>query len=280
MSKVAILAIVSMLAFGFAGIGMAQTVTGDDQGSTVTVKGETWDGDSRGFAYYGGLSKQKGEETSARRGARISVDGQPDKFAISGPGPGFELTFTTTESSFRLIVDGDRFPRAITQPIDVPAGGGVLDIGRIDTIRAEGPEHTWPLVMVATALGYTSTLEMLADNKAAIRLLVLGSGAAGAPDFANDATISITSGGTADVYPYTMDPQDTFFQLTGPRLGAFLIIVPFAAGDEPDKDVTIQITDTVTAKTLDPPRPWTYDTLIVSVRNGFATDIRVPPKTN
>ena len=41
MSKVATLAIASMLAFGFAGIGMAQTVTGDDQGVTVTVKGET-----------------------------------------------------------------------------------------------------------------------------------------------------------------------------------------------------------------------------------------------
>ncbi len=41
MSKVATLAITSMLAFGFAGIGMAQTVTRDDQGVTVTVKGGT-----------------------------------------------------------------------------------------------------------------------------------------------------------------------------------------------------------------------------------------------
>ncbi len=270
MSKVATLAIASMLAFGFAGIGMAQTVTGDDQGVTVTVKGESWDADSRGFAYIAGLSKKKGEETSARRGSRISVDGQPDKFTISGPGPGFELTFTTTESSFRLIVDGDRFPRTITQPIDVPDGGGVVDIGRIDAPRAEGPEHTWPLPMTATALGYTTALEMLADNKAAIRLLVLGSGAAGAPDLANDATISITSGGTADVFPFDMNPQDTFFQMTGPRVGAFLIIVPFAAGDDPDKDVTIQITDTTTDTVLDPPRPWAYDPLIVSVRNGFA----------
>jgi hypothetical protein len=281
MSKIPTLAIASMLAFGFASIGTAQTVTGGDQGVTVTVKGESWDADSRGFAYYGGLSKAKGEETSARRGSRISVDGQPDKFAIAGPGPGFELTFTTTEKSFRLIVDGDRFPRVITQPIDVPAGGGVLDIRRIGSPRAEGPEHTWPLLMAATALGYATSLKMLADNKAAIRLLVRGSGAAGAPDFANDATISITSGDTTNVFPFKMDPQNTFFQITGPRLGAFLIIVPFAAGEDPDKDLTIQITDTVTATTLDPPRPWTYDPIIVSVRKGFATaTVSVRPNTN
>ena len=110
MREITTFAVASVFACAFAGIGMAQTITGDNQGVTVTVKGESWDADSRGFAYFGGLSKKKGEETSARRGARISVDGQPDKFAISGPGPGFELTFTTTESSFRLIVDGDRFP--------------------------------------------------------------------------------------------------------------------------------------------------------------------------
>ncbi len=271
MSKVATLAIASMLAFGFAGIGMAQTVTGDDQGVTVTVKGESWDADSRGFAYIAGLSKKKGEETSARRGSRISVHGQPDKFTISGPGPGFELTFTAKEPSFRLIVDGDRFPRVITQPYNVPDGGGVVDIGRIDAPRAEGPEHTWPLPMTATALGYTTALEMLADDKAAIMLYVLGSGAAGAPDFTNAATISITSGGTADVFPFDMNKKDTFFQMTGPSAGSFLIIVPFAAGGDPDKDVTIQITDTTTDTVLDPPRPWAYDPLIVSVRNGFAT---------
>jgi hypothetical protein len=280
MRKITTLAVASALAFGFTGIGMAQTVTGDDQGVEIIIRGESWDADSRGFAYVAGLSKKEGKETSARRGSRISVDGQPDKFAISGPGPGFELTFTTTESSFRLIVDGDRFPRTITQPVDVPDGGGVLDIGRVGAPRAEGPEHTWPLGMAATALGYTTALEMLADNKAAIRLLVLGSGAAGAPDLANDATISITSGDTTDVFPFTMDPQDTFFQMTGPRLGAFLIIVSFAAGDDPDKNVTIRTTDTVTAKMLDPPRPWTYDPLVVSVRKGFATEVDVIPKTN
>jgi hypothetical protein len=300
MTMIAALAISSMLVFGFANIGMAQTGAGDDKGVTVTVKGESWDADSRGFAYYRALSKTEGEKTSARRGSRISVDGQPDKFAIAGPGPGFELTFTTKEPSFRLIVDGDRFPRVITQPYNVPNGGGVIDIGRIDSLRAEGQEHTWPLVMAANELGYTTAWEMLADNKAAIRLLVLGSGEDGAPKWTNDATISVTTGDStpatpisepttspfllrivqaAYVFPFDMNKKDTFFQMTGPRLGAFLVIVSFAAGDDPDKDVTIQITDTVTETMLDPPRPWTYDPLTVSVRNGFTTpSIRVHPK--
>ncbi len=143
MTIIATLAISTMLVFGVINISMAQTAAGDDKEVTVTVKGESWDTDSRGFAFYGALSKTEGEKTSARRGSRISVDGRPDKFAIAGPGPGFELTFTTKEPSFRLIVDGDRFPRVITQPYNVPDGGGVIEIGRIDSPRAEGPEHTW-----------------------------------------------------------------------------------------------------------------------------------------
>jgi hypothetical protein len=300
MTLIAILTVSSMLAFGFAGIGMAQTATGDDQGVTVTVKGESWDADSRGFAAIGALSKTEGEKTSARRGSRISVDGQPDKFAIAGPGPGFELTFTTKEPSFRLVVDGDRFPRVLTQPYNVPDGGGVIDIGRIDSLRAEGPEYTWPLVMAANELGYTTAWEMLADNKAAIRLLVLGSGEEGAPGWTNDATISVTTGDStpaapvseptgspfllrlvqaAYVFPFDMNKKDTFFLMNVPSAGAFLIIVSFAAGEDPDKDVTIQITDNVTEEMLDPPRPWIYAPLIVSVRNGFTTpSIRVYPK--
>jgi len=300
MGRIATLAIGSIFVFVFANIGMAQTGAGDDKEVTVTVKGESWDADSRGFAYYRGLSKTEGEKTSARRGSRISVDGQPDKFAIASPGPGFELTFTTKAPSFRLIVDGDRFPRVITQPYKVPDDGGVIDIGRIDALRAEGQEHTWPLVMAANELGYTTAWEMLADNTAAIRLLVLGSGEEGAPTFTNDATISVTTGKNtlvtpiskptsspfllrivqaAYVFPFDMNKKDTFFQMTGPRLGAFLIIVSFAAGEDPDKDVTIQITDTVTETMWDPPRPWIYDPLTVSVRNGFTSPtVRVPPK--
>ena len=300
MGKIAILAIGSMLVFGFANIGMAQTGAGDDKGVTVTVKGESWDTDSRGFAFFGVLSKTEGEKKAARRGSRISVDGQPDEFAIASPGPGFELIFTTKEPSFRLIVDGDRFPRVITQPYDVPAGGGEIDIGRIDSPRAEGLEHTWPLVMAANQLGYITAWEMLADNKAALMLYVNGSGEEGAPRRPNDATISVTTGDStlatpiseptsspfllrivqaAYVFPFTMDKKDTFFQMTGPRLGVFLIIISFAAGEDPDKDVTIQITDTVTEAMWDPPRPWIYDPLTVSVRNGFATStVRANPK--
>jgi hypothetical protein len=300
MSIIATLAIGSMLGFGFANIGMAQTGDGDDQGVTVTAKGESWDADSRGFAFYGVLSKTEREKTSARRGSRISVDGRPDKFTIASPGPGFELTFTTKEPSFRLIVDGDRFPRVLTPPYEVPAGGGETDIGRIDALRAEGLEHTWPLVMAANELGYTTAWEMLADNKAAIRLLVLGSGEEGAPEWTDAATISVTTGDSAlatpisqptnspfllrivqavYVFPFDMNKKDTFFQMTGPSSGAFLIIVSFAAGEDPDKDVTIQITDTVTETMWDPPRPWTYAPLTVSVRNGFTMpSVRVHPK--
>jgi len=101
MSIIATLAIGSLLGFGFANIGIAQTGDGDDQGVTVTAKGESWDADSRGFAFYGVLSKTEREKTSARRGSRISVDGRPDKFTIASPGPGFELTFTTKEPAFR-----------------------------------------------------------------------------------------------------------------------------------------------------------------------------------
>ena len=165
----------------------------------------------------------------------------------------------------------------ITQPYEVPEGGGELDIGRIDAPRAEGPEHTWPLPMAANELGYATAFEMLADNKAAIRILVMGSGAEGAPDIADDSTGSI-EGADAKVLPFDMDTKVTFFQMTGPRIGAFLVVVPFADGEAPDKDAIIKVTDTVTETTWDPPRPWIYDPLIVSLRNGFSTQtIRVFP---
>jgi len=291
-SMLAALAIGSMLGFWFTNTGIAQTSTGDEQGVTVTVKGESWDADSRGFAYLQALTKSEGEEKAARRGSRISIDGQPDKFAIAGPGPGFELTFTTKEPSFRLIIDGDRFPRVLTQPYEVPDGGGVVDVDRIDALRAEGPEHTWPLVMAANELGYATAWEMLADNKAAIRLKVFGSGEEGAPEWTDGARISVTTGSStlakptseatnspflmrivqpAYVFPFDMTKKDTFFQMNVPSTGAFLIIVSFSANEDPDKDVTIQITDTVTDTMWDPPRPWIFDPLVVSVRNGFTT---------
>ncbi len=267
-----------ILLAGFATGVMPGLAAAGEQEVSVTVKGESWDADSRGFAFVAGLSKKEGERTSARRGSRISVDGHPGIFAISGPGPGFELTFTTAEPTFRLIVEGDRFPRVVTPPYEVPEGGGELDIGRIDSPRAEGSEHTWPLALAATELGYGSALEMMADNKAAIRILVMGSGAEGTPDLADDSTVTI-EGADAEVLPFDMDTEITFFQMTGPRIGAFLVVVPFADGEAPDKDVIIKVTDTLTEAAWDPPRPWIYDPMKVPVRNGFSTPtIRIFPK--
>ena len=78
--------------------------------------------------------------------------------------------------------------------------------------------------------------------------------------------------------PFTMDKQNTFFQMTGPRIGAFLVIVPFANGEPADKDVIIKVTDTVSEPTWEPPRPWIYDPFVATVRNGFATEVNVQIK--
>ena len=297
------LATIGILVAGLTATLLPRIVAPGVQGVSVTVKGESWDGDSWGFAYYGALSKKEREVTSARRGSRISLAGHPEIFAIAGrrplqpsesrsrrghlppvprlprflSGPGFELSFTIVEPSFRLIVEGDRFPRFITQPISVPKGGGEIDVGHLFAQRAEGPEHTWPLVMAAKKLGYRSTLEMLADNKATFRILVMSSGADGAPKFANDSVVSVEKA-DAKVIPFKMDPQDTFFQMTGLRLGAFLVIVPFADGEPADKEVVITVTDTVSEPAWEPPRPWIYDPVVVSVRNGFATEVVVRTK--
>ena len=273
-TRVIKLTTIGILVAGLAVPLMPQIVAAEGQGVSVTVKGESWDSDSIGFAYFGGFSKEEEEVAAARRGSRISVDGHPEKFAIAGPGPGFELAFAASEASFRLIVEGDRFPRFITQPFAVPEGGGEIDVGRIIAQRAEGPEHTWPLVMAAKKLGYGSTLEMLADNKAAFRVLVWGSGADGTPPWANDSMLSVKNA-DAEVIPFTMDPQDTIFQMTGPRLGAFLVIVVFAEGEPIDKEVIVTVTDTVSEPAWQPPRPWIYDPVVVSVRNGFATEVGV-----
>ena len=267
------------------------------QEATVVVRGSVWDSDSRGFAWYQRLSKEQGTIKAARRGARISVDSHPDVYAITGQGGTFELTFTTSEPTFRLIVEGDRFPRAITQPYKVPDGGGELDVERVNTPRGEGIEHTWPLPMMANALGYGSTQEMLADNKAAIRLLTFGSGADGAPEWTYPVKLTFpgSNAGTSAseptttspflmriprseyVVPFDMNPQDTFFQKMEENTGAFIIIVSFGPGEGTDKDVVIQIEDTVTDELLDPPRPWKFSPKTVSVRSGFATEVRYAP---
>ena len=91
MSKVALLTTTLLLAVGITSIGVPRTAIADNHGVTVTVKGESWDSDSRGFAFFAALDKKEREVTSARRGSRISLDGRPDIFAIAGPGPGFNL---------------------------------------------------------------------------------------------------------------------------------------------------------------------------------------------
>jgi len=290
MKRLIALALVTIFTFGFSGISMAEEFN-------VVVTGSSWDSDSRGFASIGGLSVQQGTKLATRRGSRISVDGRPDVFAISGKAGVFELAFTTDQPTFRLIVEGDRFPRAITQPFTIPEGGGEIDVGRVDSPRAEGPEHTWPLPMVATALGYGSSHEMLADNKAAIRLLTFGSGADGAPKWAYPMKLSFPgstpSSATSEptttspflmrvpqseyVIPFDMNTQDTYFLPIEENTGAWIIIVSFAPGEGPDKDVILQIEDTVTNELLDPPRPWKYSAKTISVRNGYATEVRYQP---
>ena len=290
MNKLTGLILMIVFSFCISGPGMAQEVT-------VVVKGLAWDSDSGGFAFYQNLSKQQAIQKAARRGARVSVDGRPDVFAITDGGGEFEFTITTSQPTFRLIVEGDRFPRIISQPFTVPEGGGELDVGKINSPRAEGIEHTWPLPMVANALGYTSTHEMLADNKAAIRMLTFGSGSEGAPDFTGNANITFPNEGSSEssveptstspflvripqseyLIPFDMNPQDTFFQLSGPTLGAYIIIVSFGPDEGPDKDIVIQIEDTITNDLLDPPRPWKFSPRTVSVRNGFATEFRTEP---
>ncbi len=290
MNKLTGLILMTVFSFCISGPGMAQEVT-------VVVKGFARDSNSWGFAFYQNLSKQQAIQKASRRGARVSVDGRPDVFAISGEGGKFEFTFTTSRPTFRLIMEGDRFPRTITQPITVPEGGGELDVGEVYSPRAEGIEHTWPLPMVANALGYTSTVEMLADNKAAIQMYTYGSGAEGAPDFTGNAKISFPNGGSSKssvestttspflmrvpqseyLIPFDMDPVDTFFQLTGPTLGAYIIIVSFGPDEGPYKDIVIQIEDTITNELLDPPRPWKFSPRTVSVRKDFVTEFYTAP---
>ena len=290
MNKMIALTLLTIMSLCFSSLGTAQEVS-------VVVRGASWDSDSRGFASIGGLSKQQGTKLATRRGSRISLDGRPDIFAISGEAGVFELTFTTTRPTFRLIVEGDRFPRAITQPFSIPEGGGEIDVGQVDSPRAEGPEHTWPLPMVATTLGYASTHEMLADNKAAIRLLLFGSGADGAPDWTYPVKLSFPGASTGStkaettttspflmriplseyVIPFDMNKQDTYLLERDKDTGAFIIIVSFGADEAADKDIIIGIEDTISDELLDPPRPWKFSPVTVSVRKGFATELRLEP---
>jgi hypothetical protein len=285
MIRMIVLSLVVAIGAGLTPAGMAAEVS-------VVVKGSSWDADSRGFASIGGLSAEQRMQTAARRGSRISVDGHPELFAIAGEGGEFELNFNTSQPTFRLIVEGDRFPRSITQAFVTPQESGEIDVGNVTTARAEGPEHSWPLPMAATALGYVSAHEMLADNKAAIRLGIEGSGSEGAPAFTSGAKVTFPASNTDAssvestttspflvrvqkseyLFPFWMTPRDSYFQAEETATGAYIIIVSFNSGDPIDKELVIQIEDRVVDELLDPPRPWKFSPLTLQVRNGFVTE--------
>jgi hypothetical protein len=284
MNRMIVLSLVVAISAGLSGTGMGGEVA-------IVVKGSSWDSDSRGFASIGGLSAEQRTQTAARRGSRVSVDGRPELFAIAGEGGEFELSFKTNQPTFRLIVEGDRFPRSITQPFVTPQESGEVDVGNVTTARAEGPEHSWPLPMAATALGYTSAHQMLADNKAAIRFGIEGSGSEGAPDYTSGAKVTFPGSDDAAsveatttspflmrvqkseyLFPFWMTPQESFFQAEETATGSYIIIVSFTPGDPMDKDVIIQVEDRVSDELLDPPRPWKFNPLTLQVRNGFVTE--------
>ena len=59
------------------------------------------------------------------------------------------------------------------------------------------------------------------------------------------------------------------------RQATVLHVEGFAAGEPADKELIITTTDTVKEPTWEPPRPWIYDPVTVTVRNGFATEVGV-----
>jgi hypothetical protein len=244
--------------------------------TAVRVSGLSWDADSNGFAFILGLSAEAGAAKAGRLNSRIYVVGQPDSFAVTETGPEFQIEFETDQPTFRLIAEGTGFPRTISQPYDVPKEGCDIDIERLLAPRAEGPEHTWPLPIVATEMGYQSWTELMDDNHAVIRLLAYGSGEEGTPDLADNSLVE-AEGTKIEVYPFDMDKEITFLQMQDTRIGAFIIAIPFDPDEPADKEFSLKIVDTVTQPDWNPPRPWKYDPVTVFVRNGFASDIRIPP---
>ena len=76
------------------------------------------------------------------------------------------------------------------------------------------------------------------------------------------------------VMNFDMNEQDTYFLPIEGNTGSSIIIISFKPDESLDKDIVLQIEDTVTDELLDPPRPWKYSPKTISVRNGFATDVR------
>ena len=63
MNRLMALLLATIITTAFPGTGMAQEVS-------VTVKGTSWDSDSRGFASIAGLSRKQGTQLATRRGSR------------------------------------------------------------------------------------------------------------------------------------------------------------------------------------------------------------------
>jgi hypothetical protein len=79
------------------------------------------------------------------------------------------------------------------------------------------------------------------------------------------------------VLNFDMNTQDTYFLPIDGNTGASIIIVSFSADEGVDKDIVLEITDTVTNELLEPPRPWKFSPKTISVRNGYATEVRYAP---
>ncbi|MFZ9039702.1 MAG: hypothetical protein ACO3DT_16790 [Gammaproteobacteria bacterium] len=80
------------------------------------------------------------------------------------------------------------------------------------------------------------------------------------------------------VVPFDMTPKDTYFMGMEDATGFYIIIVSFEPGEGTDKDIVLNIEDTIVDELLDPPRPWKFSPLTISVRNGFATEMRYSPE--
>ncbi len=74
------------------------------------------------------------------------------------------------------------------------------------------------------------------------------------------------------LFPFYMTTKITYPEPVETATGFYMIIVSFEPTDPLDKDVVIQIEDTVNDELLDPPRPWIFSPRTISVRNGFATE--------
>ncbi|MGI9357579.1 MAG: hypothetical protein ACR2PF_20785, partial [Rhizobiaceae bacterium] len=62
--------------------------------------------------------------------------------------------------------------------------------------------------------------------------------------------------------------------------GAFMLVIPFSSGEPEDKVVSVLVNDTVSEPSWNPPRPWKFDLAKISVRNGYATDVRLSPSAD